>query len=222
MDPLLPNLQIVDTTVPQNRQQCLFKASKEAKSLASHNTRYEKSTVLDKRTACEEAKKRCQAVTSTPSEVQYPDQLFITFGKFNGQSFQWLVENDVGYIYLLDLHIKESHHANKKESKVDWVKDLLVRYVHLLPQVSCHLEINVDRAIYWQGRFRSLTFLEMWQWYSLHKAIQADPQAEMDHERKMAQEAYCSVRQWLVMKEDITTKSLKCYILDKEVGLKCP
>lgn len=44
------------------------------------------------------AKKRCWAVTSTPSEVQYLGQLHLNFGKYNGQSFKWLVENDVGYI----------------------------------------------------------------------------------------------------------------------------
>ncbi|CAM4515148.1 unnamed protein product [Leuciscus chuanchicus] len=80
--------------------------------------------------------------------------------------------------------------------------------------------MHVDRAIYGQGRFRSFTYQEMWQWYSLHKRLQADPQAGSDHERKMAQEAYCSIRQWLVMKEDdITTKTLKRfrqYILDRE------
>ncbi|KAL0188363.1 hypothetical protein M9458_015462, partial [Cirrhinus mrigala] len=95
-----------------------------------------------------------------------------------------------------------------KVSPDEWVKDLLLKYVRLFPQVSCHLEINVDRAIYGQGRF------------SLHKTLQSDPQAGTDHERKMALEAYCSVKQWLVMKEeDITTKSLKRfkrYILDKE------
>ncbi|RXN21492.1 hypothetical protein ROHU_024071 [Labeo rohita] len=121
---------------------------------------------------------------------------------------------------LLDLHIKESRHPERKVSPDEWVKDLLLKYVRLFPQVSCHLEINVDRAIYGQGRFRSFTFLEMWQWYSLHKTLQSDPQADTDHERKMALEAYCSVKQWLVMKEeDITTKSLKRfkrYILDKE------
>ncbi len=97
--------------------------------------------------------------------------------------------------------------------------------MQLFPQVSCHLEINVDRAIYGQGRFKSFTFLEMWQWYSLHKTLEADPQAGTNHERKMAQEAHCSVQQWLVMKEqDITTKSLKRfrrYILDKEVCFCC-
>ncbi|XP_042582929.1 uncharacterized protein LOC122137917 isoform X3 [Cyprinus carpio] len=221
MDPLFPTLCILDTSVPQNRQQCLLKASKEAKALASRNTCYNRNKVQDKKTACEEAKKRCQPITLTPSEVQYLGQLQITFGKYNGQSFKWLVENDVGYIkYLLDMHIKERRHHERKASPDEWVKDLLLRYVQLFPQVSCHLEINVDRAIYGQGRFRSFTFLEMWQWYSLHKTLQADPQAGTDHERKMAQEAHCSVQQWLVMKaEDITTKSLKRfrqYILDKE------
>ncbi|XP_039521831.1 uncharacterized protein LOC120475226 [Pimephales promelas] len=80
--------------------------------------------------------------------------------------------------------------------------------------------MNVDKAIYGQGRFRSFTFMEMWQWYSLHKVFQTVPHSGTDQERKMAQEAYCSVRQWLVMKEeDITTKSLKRfrkYILDRE------
>ncbi len=92
--------------------------------------------------------------------------------------------------------------------------------MQLIPPVSCHLEINVDRAIYRQGRFRSFTFQEMWQWYSLHKHLQADPQAGSDHERKMAQEAFCSIRQWLIMKEDdISSKSLKrfrLYVPDKE------
>lgn len=100
------------------------------------------------------------------------------------------------------------------------MKDYLHRYVELYPPISCHLEANVDRAIYGQGRFRSFTFQEMWRWYSLHKCLQADPQAGSDYERKMSQEAFCSVRQWLVMKEeDISSKSLKRfrhYILNKE------
>lgn len=70
-----------------------------------------------------------------------------------------------------------------------------------------------------RASFRSFTFQEMWQWCSVHKRLQAVPQAGNDHERKMAQEAYCSIRQRLVMKEDdITTKSLKRfrqYILER-------
>ncbi|CAL8348173.1 unnamed protein product [Arctogadus glacialis] len=60
----------------------------------------------------------------------------------------------------------------------------------------------------------------MWQWYSLHKCLNADPQAGSAQERKMAEEAFSSVRQWLGMKEeDISSKSLKRFrrfILDKE------
>lgn len=61
----------------------------------------------------------------------------------------------------------------------------------------------------WTGPFRSFTFLEMWHWYSLHKTLQDDLQAGTDHERKMAQVAYCSVRQWLLMKEDVVTTNFR-------------
>lgn len=54
MDPLLPTLRILDPSVPQNRQQCLLKASKEAKTLASHNKCYDRNTVQDEKTACDE------------------------------------------------------------------------------------------------------------------------------------------------------------------------
>ncbi|XP_056321434.1 uncharacterized protein LOC130235081 isoform X1 [Danio aesculapii] len=176
MDPLLPTLSIVDTSVPQDRQQCFLKASKDAKTLASRNRCFERNTSQDKKTACEEAKKRCQHITCAPSEVQYLGQLIPNFGKYNGQSFKWLVENDVGYIkYVLDIHIKERRHQGRKEGPGEYIKDLLLQYVQLFPQVSCHLEVNVDRAIYGQGRFRSFTFLEMRQllyWRLLHQPHQ--------------------------------------------------
>ena len=123
---------------------------------------------------------------------------------------------------ILDRHVKESRHPERKSINDGWVKDHLLKYAQLFPAISCHLEVNVDRAIYGQGRFRSFTFQEMWQWYSLHKHLNADPQAGSDHERRMAQEAFTSVKQWLAMKEeDIIAKTMKRfrqYILDKEVG----
>ncbi|CAM4514945.1 unnamed protein product [Leuciscus chuanchicus] len=128
------------------------------------------------------AKRKCQPITSTPTEVQYLGQINLIFGKYNDQSFKWLVEKDVGYIYVLDLDIKECRQPDRKPSHGDWMKDLLLRYVQIFPQVSRHLKINVDRAIYGKGRFRSFTFLKMWQWYSMHTTLQADPQAGTDHE----------------------------------------
>lgn len=126
------------------------------------------------------------------------------------------------YFSLIDDHIKRSGNQERRAGITDeWVKDSLLKYVQLFPPVSCHLEVNVDRAIYGQGRFKSCTFQEMWQYYSLHKIHQADPAAGSKHDRKIVQEAFISVNQWLRMKErDINTKTLKRfrkYILEKEV-----
>ncbi|KAG1926793.1 hypothetical protein F2P79_024654 [Pimephales promelas] len=178
MDPLLC---ILDTSVPRERQQCLLKATKEAKTYKPCQTTDDRD-LRDEKKAYNKAKERCRLVTSTPTEVQCLGQLIITFGKYNGKSFKWLVENDDGYIkYVLDRHVKECRHPDNIAINDRWIKDYLLR---------------------------SFTFMEMWQWYSLHKVFQTVPHSGTDQERKMAQEAYCSVRQWLVMKEeDITTKS---------------
>ncbi|XP_077083731.1 uncharacterized protein LOC143736855 isoform X4 [Siphateles boraxobius] len=167
MDPLLLALCILDTSVPQDRQQCLLKATKEAKAYKPSQTT-DNSELRDEKASYNKPKKRCRLITSTPKEVQCLGQLIITFGKYNGKSFKWLVENDFGYIkYVLDRHVKESRQPERRAIANDkWVKDYLLNYVQLLPRVSCHLEINVDRAIYGQGRFRSFTFLAMWQWYT--------------------------------------------------------
>jgi hypothetical protein len=45
------------------------------------------------------AKRRCRLATTTrPSKKLYLGQLVIPFGKYAGQSFMWLVANDVGYL----------------------------------------------------------------------------------------------------------------------------
>ena len=129
--------------------------------------------------------------------------------------------NTLQYFSVLDRHIKESRHPERGAIGEQSVKDNLLQYVRLFPPVSCHLEENVDKAVYGQGRFKSFTFQEMWQWYSAHKVYQADPWAGTEKERRMAQDADSSVRQLLAMKEDdISTKSPKRFrlcILSKEV-----
>ncbi|XP_030237288.1 uncharacterized protein LOC115561396 [Gadus morhua] len=217
-------LPILYPTVPLDRQQCVLKATKEARAFHRPKGFQASAGPKDLQMACDEAKRRCRLVTTTrPSKKLYLGQLVIPFGKYAGQSFMWLVANDVGYLkYLLDRHIAESQDPGRTGGtrENDWVKDCLLRYVEFFPSVSCHLEKNVDRAIYGQGRFKSFTFQEMWQWYSLHKCLNADPQAGSAQERKMAEEAFSSVRQWLGMKEeDISSKALKRFrrfILDKE------
>ncbi|TWW67135.1 hypothetical protein D4764_02G0001760 [Takifugu flavidus] len=100
------------------------------------------------KTACDEAKRRCRLVTQNPSEVQWMGQLILTFGKYRGKIFQWLVENDVDYIkYIVDRHVKEKQRPERGPINEEWIKD----YLQFFPQVSCHLEMCVDRAIYGQA-----------------------------------------------------------------------
>lgn len=58
MDPLMPALSILDKTVPKDRQQCLLKASKEAKAVHSRPTHLSQSDsgLRDPKTAYEEGK----------------------------------------------------------------------------------------------------------------------------------------------------------------------
>ncbi|TWW67137.1 hypothetical protein D4764_02G0001780 [Takifugu flavidus] len=70
------------------------------------------------------------------------------FWQIPRQSFQWLVENDVGYIkYIVDRHVKEKQRPERGPINDEWIKD----YLQFFPQVSCHLEMCVDRAIYGQA-----------------------------------------------------------------------
>ncbi|KAL0961596.1 hypothetical protein UPYG_G00354600 [Umbra pygmaea] len=183
MDNLLPAIRIVKTSLPAERQQRHLNASREAKAQQrrSQFAQPQDHRLRDPKTAFE--------------EVPGGSWCF-TFGLYTGRTFRWPVENDVG---LIDRHVKESLQLERRAAiNEEWVKDSLLKYVELVPPVSCHLEINVDRAIYGPARFRSFTFLEMWQWYSQQKPHQADPRAGIEQDRKMAQEAHTSVKQWLL------------------------
>ncbi|TWW53123.1 hypothetical protein D4764_0180910 [Takifugu flavidus] len=144
MDPLMPSLCILHTSVPQDGQQCVLKASKEVRDQSKPHQPTDDSGLRCLKTACDEAKRRCRLVTQNPSEVQW----ILTFGKYRGKIFQWLVENDVGYIkYIVDRHVKEKQRPERGPINDEWIKD----YLQFFPQVSCHLEMCVDRAIYGQG-----------------------------------------------------------------------
>ncbi|KAL0963390.1 hypothetical protein UPYG_G00305750 [Umbra pygmaea] len=51
----------------------------------------------------------------------------------------------------------------------EWVKDSLLKYVEFF------VEVNVDRAIYSMGRFKSFTFLEMWQCFHQYIFYKENP-----------------------------------------------
>ena len=63
--------------------------------------------------------------------------LVIQFGKYSGQSFKWLLENDVGLVvWLLDAF---SIHGEKCSSML-WQKERLLEFVNEFPSVKCHLD----------------------------------------------------------------------------------
>ena len=68
------------------------------------------------------------------------DQLVLSqhrmqFGKYWGQTFKWLLENDVGYtLPLLTSHQKERERS-RSQSALMANKDALTRYAHAFPEL---------------------------------------------------------------------------------------
>ncbi|KAL0963393.1 hypothetical protein UPYG_G00305780 [Umbra pygmaea] len=190
MDNLLPDLRLVDPRLPADRQQCLLIASKEAKA---HQGRNLFAGPQDHRLRDPETafdEAKRRCGLERPTEVQYLGPLVLTFGRYTGRTFRRLVENDVGYIEYL-----------------------LDRHVKESRQPERRATINDEWV-----KDSLLKYVEFFPSVSCH--LEADPRAGSEQDKKMAQEAHTSVKQWLLMKEsDITSKSLKRfrqYILDKE------
>ncbi|KAJ0055698.1 hypothetical protein NL108_009657 [Boleophthalmus pectinirostris] len=82
MDPLLPVLCLLDTSVPKDRQQCVLQASKEAKAYKATSTH-----CPDPKTAYKEAQQKCQLVTASPTETD-PGSARHHIWQIFGQEFQ--------------------------------------------------------------------------------------------------------------------------------------
>ncbi|XP_035660467.1 uncharacterized protein LOC118405149 [Branchiostoma floridae] len=223
-DRLLPALCIKDKSVVAKRQQCILvptDAAREALKVPKKSLSVPPAC-MEEKTALQEAKRRCRQYSAQPTEVQYLGQLVLTFGKYTNKTFKWLLENDVGYVkFLVDKHLKDVRNtARKVEVRDRWLKDSLLKYVNHFPPVSSHLEVNIDSCTYGHGRFKDFTYKEMWEWYKYHKVLEADQQLGTAQDRKMAKEAFLSIRQWLRLREeDITSRPMKRfrqYILGKE------
>ncbi|XP_038071853.1 uncharacterized protein LOC119740580 [Patiria miniata] len=227
-DKLLPKFRINDSSVRPDRQQCVLKCTRAAveyqRKKRDPTPSAADSILWDERTALVGARRRANARgVPNPTEQQYLGQLVITFGKYTHCTFQWLLENDVGYVkYLVDKHIKETHNrAREVPIRDGWVKDLLWRYAESFRQVSTHLEKNIDECVYPVPAFRSRTFSEMWDMYNMYRTVyQNDPQAASQDTVQLCKKAYCSVRYWLeISVKAISSQQLKRfrqYISDKD------
>jgi len=64
-------------------------------------------------------------------------QLVISFGKYAGQSFRWLLENDVGWVVWL---LAEYRQKGERSEQLKWQKERMLEYVQDFPSVTCHLD----------------------------------------------------------------------------------
>ena len=59
----------------------------------------------------------------------------LQLGKYWGQTFKWLLENDVGYtLLLLNSHLRERERTSS-QSPLMANKDALSRYAHAFPEI---------------------------------------------------------------------------------------
>ena len=68
---------------------------------------------------------------------QWKGQLVITLGRYTGQTFRWLVENDVGWLVWL---LFEYCQKGEKAERLKWQKERLLEFTRQLAAVSLHLD----------------------------------------------------------------------------------
>lgn len=106
-----------------------LKCSTEAADVAKRPSKTVHAVWLDPTTAETAAKKSGHEL--------WRANLQITFGKYAGQSFKWLVENDVGWVvWLLDTYRRNG----EKCPRLKWQKERLVEFVQDFSCVKVHLD----------------------------------------------------------------------------------
>lgn len=119
-----PNLRMY------NAQEARLAASEDAKEYAQSNTK----TPIHK-VWCVPSSAEHEARKAAGEE--WRSKLVITFGKYLGKDFQWLLENDVGWVIWL-LHQYQTQ--GEVNPLLKWQKEQLLQYVRMFQAVNCHLE----------------------------------------------------------------------------------
>ena len=85
--------------------------------------------------------KNAEAAAKTSGGELWKGQLVITFGKYAGQSFRWLLENDVGWVVWL---LAEYCQQGEKNELLKWQKERMLELVKEFPSVMCHLDKRLE------------------------------------------------------------------------------
>ncbi|XP_071957785.1 uncharacterized protein [Antedon mediterranea] len=112
-----------------------LKCSKEALNVAGMNNTNIDPVWLDPKTAETAAKK-------SANNDLWQSAIVITFGKYMGQSFNWLLENDVGYTVWL---LYEFCQNGDKCLHMKWQKEQLLQFVSQFPAVKIHLDNRLKK-----------------------------------------------------------------------------
>ncbi|KAF6730776.1 PR domain zinc finger protein 4 [Oryzias melastigma] len=71
-------------------------------------------------------------------------QLVITFGKYSGQTFKWLLENDIGWVVWL---LAEFILKGETNEALKWQKKRLLELVKKFPSITVHLDRRVQEQL---------------------------------------------------------------------------
>ena len=82
-----------------------------------------------------------EAKAKTLGHDLWRSQLVLTFGKYAGQTFKWLLENDVGWVVWL---LAELLRSGEKNEYLRWVKEQLQEFVKEFSVVQVHVDKKKD------------------------------------------------------------------------------
>ncbi|XP_073715797.1 uncharacterized protein [Misgurnus anguillicaudatus] len=106
-----------------------------AKSVAEAPSTVVDPTWLDRKTA--------EAAAKRSGGELWKGQLVIVFGKYAGQTFRWLLENDVGWLVWLLFQYCQQGEQNEL---LKWQKERLLEYAREFPPVTWHLDRRLKTA----------------------------------------------------------------------------
>ncbi|KAL0153055.1 hypothetical protein M9458_051654 [Cirrhinus mrigala] len=92
--------------------------------------------------SCVDSEKAEAAAKKAGGEM-WKGQLVVTFGKYAGQSFRWLLENDVGWVIWL---LSEYCQKGEKNDLLKWQKERLLQYAREFPPVTFHLDKRLEES----------------------------------------------------------------------------
>lgn len=84
---------------------------------------------------------KAEAAAKKAGREMWKGQLVVTFGKYAGHSFRWLLENDVGWVIWL---LSEYCQKGEKNDLLKWQKERLLQYAREFPPVTFHLDKRLE------------------------------------------------------------------------------